>query len=516
MALLAKAPNPFDMTAVGGTAPVVHSNRITKGTPQQEAVWDFLLNYDDNLVIEALAGTGKSTVSREAMHRLKAKYPNERIQYTCFNKSIADEFRPRCPAGVEVNTMHAFGLRALQRAMNPTIAKDKSYEVLSSIHGGDALKRWHRMAVVKLVSLAKNHAVGLQNEIKSEVTYANLEGICDTFDIDPNQGQTIDYAIKVLLGSIERSDVVDFDDMLWLPLIYRTKFPGCDRLFIDEAQDMNPVQHLLAERMNEDGQTIVVGDRNQAIYGFRGADSRSMDTMTERLGAHCLPLTVTFRCPQSHVRLAREIVSGYEAHESNPEGVLAYGGPHDLERVQPGDHVLCRANAPLVSECLGLIANGVKATMRGRAIGQQLESVVTKVNKFGEARTMSDFVSKLETYRIKEMTRLSAKEGVEDLIEQLTDRCNAVEAIASSCSSPSEVFPAIGKLFSDTDPSGYVLFSSIHRAKGTEARRVWLLDMPYAPPKPGVVTPEWLVTQRRNLSYVGLTRSLDTMSILAI
>lgn len=506
--------SPFAMTATGTSAPPSPPiKRIAEGTAQQEDIWEAIRAREVNIVVNALAGTGKSTTCRESMFRVKDADPSARIRYTCFNKAIATEFGAKCPPGVEVGTMHSFALRALSNSFAPTIDKNKTYAILDEIPGGTKLARPLRRNIGKLVSLAKNHAI---TDPKDFTAWDDLDNLIDYYEISffaNERDKAISVAIEAIERSAQQTSIVDFDDMLWLPLIHDVRFPSCDILFIDEAQDMNAVQHRLAALLNPDGVTVVIGDPHQAIYGFRGSDSESMAKMTDQLNALVLPLTMTFRCPQSHVRLARQIVPDFEAHPSNPEGTLAAGSVGDLQRARPGDLVLCRANAPLVKECLALIARGVRANMRGRAIGDRLEAVFLKADR-NQSRTVADFTARLEAYRRREATRLDAKEGSKDLIEQLTDRCAAVEAIASSCQSPADVIPAIRTLFSDDDPAGYVTFSSIHRAKGSEARRVWLIDKPYAPPGRGRHPQPWELVQRANLTYVGQTRSLDTLTVI--
>jgi superfamily I DNA/RNA helicase len=68
------------------------------------------------------------------------------------------------------------------------------------------------------------------------------------------------------------------------------------------------------------GRIIAVGDRNQAIYGFRGAHSASMDEIKKRFNARTLPLSVSYRCPQAVVLKAREWVERIEWAEGAEDG----------------------------------------------------------------------------------------------------------------------------------------------------------------------------------------------------
>ena len=100
------------------------------------------------------------------------------------------------------------------------------------------------------------------------------------------------------------------------------------------------------------------------------------------------------------------------------------------------------------------------------------------------------------------------------MIESVCDRTAGLHAVLSTCDSPGQVEPAINDLFSDDVRGGdarTVLFSTIHRAKGLEAARVWLLDAPVKQPKA-----EWEEQQQRNLSYVALTRAKESLTFVAM
>jgi DNA helicase IV len=101
---------------------------------------------------------------------------------------------------------------------------------------------------------------------------------------------------------------------------------GCALLqlvIIDEAQDMNASQLLLAMKScKKGGRIAVVGDDRQAIYGFRGADSNSLDRLKGELVAHELGLTTTYRCPKVVVAGAARLVPDYTAAPAAPEGEM--------------------------------------------------------------------------------------------------------------------------------------------------------------------------------------------------
>lgn len=487
-------------------------NRVIRGSEQQEDFWEELLDGSGHILLEARAGSGKSTSAREGMWRLMETPDRLAIRYCCFNKKIADEFAERCPPGVEVGTMHRFGLAAIGKAFGrPVIDANKSYSILDGIDGGAGLKRYLRKSIAVLVGHAKNHAMRPDDP---EIIGKLVDLVFD-YDIETwnREVDVLFWAIKVLEVAATQTSIVDFDDMLWLPVLHDIRFPAPDFLFIDEAQDLNPVQHLMAKQMCSAGRIIIIGDPFQSIYAFRGADSESIPRLRETLDAKVMPLTVSFRCPWSHVDLARELVPDFEAAPDAPQGEIRKGDIGLVDDAVPGELVLCRANAPIVAACLRFIARLRPAIVRGRAIGDQLNSVVRKV---GESATIAEFGRNLDRWQAGEVNRLSARDGTDNLIEQVYDKVGCLQAIASACSDPAQIPSAIARLFSDDDSSGRVTFSTVHRAKGSEARRVSYIQIPYGEKRDKVRPPQqWEMDQRRNLRYVALTRSLDTLTLIS-
>lgn len=497
---------PWLMTAEGTS---MGRHRLA-GTDQQEAFWREVLDGDGNLLLSARAGTGKSASCREGMCRLieERKSSPPTIRYCCFNKAIADEFREKCPPGIEVGTMHSFGFRACIKAFktSPRPEKQKTYLILDLIGAAD-LPRKRRKAISKLVSIAKNRAIGpALDDANRAKQYPALQRLIYQYDIPIDGGQSveesiIEWAMGVLVESYRMTSVADFDDMLWLPAAHDLVFPAIDFLFVDECQDLNPLQHALLPQLRGGGRVIVVGDPFQAIYGFRGADCESVANLKRRLHASEFPLTRTFRCPRSHVDLARVYVPDFEAAEGNPVGTIDAVPLSDLLSIaDPGDLVLCRKNAPLVAACLRSLASRNPAIMRGRSIGEGLVDLIEAVA--GDAESAAELIRSLRIWLSRQVAALEAKEADESDIEAVSDRVGCIEAIAAECDSIGGTIRTIKSLFDDRDKDGRITFSSVHRAKGSEARRVHFIDCPDG--KQG----EPPVGQKRNLRYVALTRSL--------
>lgn len=488
--------------------------RLHSGTDEQEFLWERLLRSDANVLIEARAGTGKSAFCREGQWRLLEKQKLA-IRYAVFNKANADEFRSSCPPGVDVGTIHSFGFAALKKSFNSELEKNKTYLIIDQLPTAHRIPRYLRRAIAQLVGQAKNQGIvppdsgdfcpDLDNQLQALIAHYDI----NTWGKD---GQVAEIAQEVLARSADMTDLVDFDDMLWLPGLHceEINFPHCDILFLDEVQDLNPAQLNLLPAFCRSGRVVAVGDRWQAIYAFRGAEVESMDKLSGLLqrkdnGMESGKLTVTWRCPKSHIRLAQQYVPDIQAHANAKEGTTGRIMEGDaIGKYAPGDMVLCPTNAQLVSTALKLIQMRRRAFVRGRAIG---DSLVNLVRSCGEQRTISSLSAAVEKWRHRELARLTEKDGMEDVVEAVQDRAASVEAILSTCDSPGEVEPRIRELFSESGPAGdCVLLSTVHRAKGLEANSVYLIESPTREAKTS-----WEAQQKLNLRYVALTRSKDSL-----
>ena len=171
------------------------------------------------------------------------------------------------------------------------------------------------------------------------------------------------YLFKfILLHWLEyskKSDEIDFDDMIWYPLIHKyTDIYKYDFILVDEAQDLNNAQFELIKMLcKPTTKLIFVGDKKQAIYGFRGANVTSMDDIERYFDCKPMPLSINYRCAKSHIQYVQQFVPEIEAYEKNPEGKIYENITFDdsVELIKNNDMVLCRTNAPLVQYALHLI-----------------------------------------------------------------------------------------------------------------------------------------------------------------
>lgn len=481
-----------------------------KPTPQQQNVFDLLRDEWCHLRVDARAGTGKSTTCREAAFCLDLD--NFRTQYLAFNTQIAEDFRKDLPSSCRATTLHSAGFSLLQSSGDVVYEKDKLDAITEKMFPGsrnyDA--RW---AAQKLTSLAKSLlANGESQEELWEIVRAY--GV----DLPEQQEDEIIESIPYILAEcLKQSKLVDFDDMIWLPVQNQivSRYPP-DILFVDEAQDLNSGQHalcdLIAGGIDSHCRTVVVGDPFQAIYAWRGADAYSLETMSGKLerttsGLYHQPLTVSFRCPTSHIDLVKAIVPDIEAREGAKEGVVEIVKPQEHSTwVRPGDMVLCRTNAPLVSFAYSLIRRDIKAVVRGRNIGSGIISLIVRLR----ARDLASLMRKAEDYRLNEKIKISQMRNPAPYLEAIDDKVDCLLALCDGAETIEEVKAKTKKVFSDASEDNAVVCSSIHRAKGLERERILIIGTDLLP-GPWARTPED-AQQERNLAYVAATRSKNILA----
>ena len=510
------------------------------GSPEQVNFWSELVDGTSHLILEARAGSGKTFSCIEgAKKHVDMHGEGFSIIMVAYNKSIASELEAKVPAGVEACTMHSLGFRAVRDALGGKVKVDnwKTINLLEEMIGKDEVKKLgptFQSSFKKVVSLAKNTLMDWLHPLRSE-----FDDMVRHFGLQLNgdEENIWKYLQRVLEASRNTTNTIDFDDMIWLPLVRGWDLPEYDLVFVDEAQDLNKSRQELATRcLSYDGRLVIVGDPKQAIYGFTGADAYSMKNMEDRLsetklGCKKLPLTVSRRCPKSHVAAAQKIVSDIKAMPDAKEGSIE---STRLEKCLPemkgGDLVLCRMNAPLLRLAYMLIKQDTPVTIQGRDIGTSLANLVKQIAKkdmrtrhfpyWNPEMAITIFQTNLDRHYLNEVSRLEKKAQNTRVnpsqFEMLQDRNNCIEAVMQGLRTVGELVDRLKNLFSDCDKTGQpkekVLLSSVHRAKGLEAETVFILE-PEKMPHP-MAQLEWEVSQEYNIKYVALTRSLDKLTFV--
>lgn len=490
-----------------------------KPTAQQQAFIDALVDGEDHLALVARAGCGKTSTILMGVDAVRAARPNAEVLVCAFNKAIADEVKEKLVQRghtdwktVSASTLHAMGFGLLKYAFKPRVDDKKVRNLIAARN--EPVYDQYSAQVEQLVRIAKQAGVGFFNDspigsvsVWHELAdHFDVNGFDDTSDADA----VVEAAQSIYRQSLAQTDVVDFDDMILMPLVknLRVKF-GKDVIFLDEAQDLSRSRQALARKfLKPGGRMVVVGDDRQAIYGFSGADAAALDNLTRSLGARVLPLSTTWRCPKAVVALAQTLVPDIEAAPNAPEGevVRLETLPDDLG---VGDAVLCRNTAPLIKTAYSLIAAGKPARVEGRAIG---EGLLVLVNRW-KVRTIDALLQRLDAYLEREVQKANARgderkaEAVSDKVGSLVEICNAV--IRAGGTDVDDVRKHIDSLFADGVTRAIVL-ATYHRAKGREWDRVVLWEHDSRCPS-RAARQAWQIAQEHNLAYVAFTRARKTL-----
>jgi ATP-dependent exoDNAse (exonuclease V) beta subunit len=308
--------------------------------------------------------------------------------------------------------------------------------------------------------------------------------------------------LRAMTLALQRSKRIDFSDMIYLPLRLNWTRGMFDLVCIDEAQDMNVGQLSLAVRVCKPaGRIAIVGDNRQAIYRFRGADTEGLDRLKKELNAQELGLTTTYRCPRKIVEYAQSLVPDLQAAPNAPEGSITSILATELHKqVQPGDFVLSRTNAPLTKACLSLIRQGIRARIVGRDIGQRLSNIAKRLR----AIDVPAFYTRLGEWARREIDR-AKKAKRNSRIQLICDQADTLRALLFGIDDLDKLFRRIEDLFGDPS-AAVVMCSSVHRAKGLEADRVFVLQDTLYPGK-------WSKDkhEEQNIEYVAVTRAKSVL-----
>lgn len=476
---------------------------------QQTAIFDHFSNGSGNLVVRARAGTGKTTTVLQGIDLA----PEQKILVCAFNKRIQVEIAGKLKnPRAEAKTLHALGYAFIRRVASNVRPDDKVEldRAKEAVAKSGAAPDDVAVLVSKLVGKAKNAAPFAE--------VLDIVKLAEDFDLTPSEetersGWTTERVARCVRDAMDISMEKDpqgrisFDDMVWLPVVCGLIKPWFDMVVVDEAQDMNICQLLIAQgACKKNGRLVVVGDDRQAIYGFRGADSGSIDRLKKELNAIELPLNTTYRCPKSVVALAQTLVPDYMAADTAPQGLvdgLDYDKLFDAARV--GDFVLSRKNAPLMAVCMGFLRRGIRARIEGREVGAGLVALVKKMKS---PSSMVKFLDKLTKWKDKEILRAQAQENTTRM-ELVTDQYETLVTLAEGLTGVPELEARITSLFEDSssNPAPAIVCSSIHKAKGLESERVFVLQYTLFPGKRRDI-------EECNIAYVAYTRAKHHLTLV--
>lgn len=459
----------------------------------QEAIFDWVARGKGSAIVKAVAGSGKTTTGVASLSFIRHVQAKD----------------------IRASTFHSVGYGAILKRLNVrpdqiTVKGDKVRKLSKDVLGEVEYAMYSSFSS-KLVGFAKGRGIGpLVPDVIDE--WYNIIQHHDLY-LEHEQAKE-ERGIEIARNLLDESNkqglrgIIDFDDQLYLPLLWRCKLWQNDWVIVDESQDTNPVRRAIAKlALRPGGRLVAFGDEKQSIYQFTGASSDAMELIRQEFNCIELPLTVSYRCPKSVAQKVQALVPYFEVPETAPEGEVKQMAQEEaIKLLGPQDAILCRQTAPLIGMAFKLIGQGIGCHVLGKEIGVQLIELIKKQ----KATDIDSLISRLETYQEREVTKYTAK-GEEDKADAVSDRVASIFAVIEALEEDNRTINALvsnlESLFSDDN--GVLTLATVHKVKGKEYRRVAILQPELMPSK--WARQEHQFQQELNIQYVAWSRATEML-----
>jgi superfamily I DNA/RNA helicase len=462
-------------------------------TAEQAAIITAACDGKENLMLNALAGTGKSATLKMIDCAIKTK-PS---LYLVFNRRNADEATASGEFAdtTTIRTFNALGHRiwaaycAWKVALDARKTNTLFKEQVDALTKAEA-KVWWSYYHVAADGVSKSKAIGYvpKGVYPAAKRLATQEQLFASMDEPPDE-HAAEIIDTILTESIRRAykGLIDYNDQIYMPALFGGAFPKFPLVLVDEYQDQSPVNHAMLERLVK-GRIIGVGDPWQNIYGFRGAKANGMEEAITKYSMASLDLSVSFRCPQAIVEAARWRVPHFKWVKEG--GSVKEAKMFDAGLFTDDSTIICRNNAPLLRLAFKLLSVGRSVNVMGSDIGPRLVGIM---KKFGDESMKREAVfAAIEQYREEKV--LAGSKSANDLADCMRVFADHGETLGTAISYTEHLFKQ----------TGTIRLLTIHKSKGLEFPSVIFLD-------------QWLLSdseQDKNLRYVGITRSQNSLMFL--
>ena len=488
----------------------------------QEKFFDFIQHGVGNAVIEASAGSAKTSTCVAAMKLIPK---DQKCLFIAFNKSIADELNERLKSrsNCVARTTHSLGFLMLRRNLGSNIEVDEyKYRkfVKNNIGNLTTSSEFIRTRqqieeyidnITMLIDFSRFNLAQSEKEI-NEV--AQKYSIPVSFD---------ECAItqKCLEWGKEHTETIDYTDMIWLPveLLLKPIDLTYDWVFFDEAQDASLCTiQLFLKCIKRGGRFICVGDQNQSVNLFAGSSEEAFNFMKEYPNTTLFDLPISYRCAKNIVTFANRLVPNMFARDDAPDGIIAQNC--HVRDIKEGDMVLCRSKAPLVKLYVKLLRKNINCYIKGQDIGTNLIKELEKIKQDDlntDLNADGVFVRLWDNF-FSERNKLIQTRGLDyddatlsSYMMEKYDMINTLLILSEKHKTKSELIYHIGEIFQEESKG--VCLSTIHKAKGLEADNVFILCHSTMPSK--LAVHDWEKLQEQNLMYVAYTRAKNLLGFVS-
>lgn len=496
-----------------------------QASDRQIAIYNHWEVTDDNILVEAVAGSGKTTTLIEILKLCQYK-----TLFLAFNKSIQTDINAKIEElGLTQGksmTMHSLGLQAIRSCTRFKINNNKKYDIIKKVQTefDDIYKRYSWEDKMKLsytlMDLIDTSKLFLTDDLVKLTSHMSDmdktfydQIVTDINGIESSFIETVWNKVLEFRDWYYQQPVVeiDFNDMIYLPVIKRMTIPvNPYYLMVDEAQDLNLVQHKLINMLinqSDIHKFIAVGDRNQSIYGFSGAYASSFDLFKEYPNTVEFPLDICYRCPTAIIEEANKV---YDVMQANKTYTGTVGVIEDYKLIKDDSMIICRNSAPLFDVYFKLLGEGKKVMLKGEDI---LGTIMTFLKPF-QYKTVNQARIKIEREIGKLAQRLDddknkfkfhkMKENLEIFNIIVTNMCTENTKVG-------DLLDAIKKIFAN-DEDATIVLCTIHKSKGLQADIVYILNENLIPSK--FAKSKKQLKQEINLKYVARTRAKEELYYL--
>jgi len=470
-----------------------------KYTEEQLAIWKWA---DEHIMPAIVDGSGQR---RDAA-----------ILYAAYNNSSVEDVKPKIPMKTALHTVHGAGYKLLLNKYGYLpINRTRGMQLVSTLTGQPFNKlkdsfKW--LSTLKFLEKCKEELLDCnkQNCQLLKEKYDNLVNMAVHDEIEQQANQLIP-----LMKKVDRAQGIEYIDQVWLA-IWACTYPIYDIGIVDEAQDSSPARLALVQKLCKN--LIFVGDPDQAINAFAGADPHSFDKIRAICDAE-LPLKISFRCPPNIILKANQhtpraklrgtdklngvekqfYLSELAEHIKKATTREFQGESTHLTPFLKTHLIVCRYNAPLVDCCLKLWKGGVPASILGNQLVEHLCNLIDQ----RKAVDLDDLERKLDSY--EDMCCRSAPEYLQEAIR---DKISCIRLVIPHTDSIENIKTTLKSMFKVKKGEPHVTLSTIHKAKGTERDNIYILYPPI--PSPRAITVDQK-QQEHNLEFVAITRTLKNL-----
>lgn len=490
---------------------------------EQEAIFEYAEKGILNMIVQSVAGSGKTTTLVECVKRLR----NEKsILVLAHNKSTKETLISRIQPSdnIKIYTLHGLGWRMFMEhfGFEPELVEDKYkqyfFNNITEICGEDykKLKGGQKMVfksnVIDMIDKARQNLKQSEKELKR--LFVRKYGM----SLLANECEVVS---KILKWGYENTKTVDYQDLIWFPYEfgYFTKKYLADIIMLDEAQDASIAQQDIIMRcFKRNTRLFAFGDKDQTINSWCGSDNESFEHLKDssvfRRDAMELELTTNYRCGKKIIEYAKKYTdSKIHATENAPEGSVNF--ETSLETAQDGDMVLCRNISPLMNVYRDGISKGKKMYFRGESLGANLLNDVD----YSNGETIEEIIKNIKkrliaTWELITNTQeLTYKETMTDIrVLSLLDTIKTLENLPDNIITRNDLIEFTKNIFSDEGKEGIQL-STIHRAKGLEADNVYVICPSLIPSQ--FATLDWEIDEEKHLQYVMCTRPKQSLNFVS-